>query len=78
MAKSKLYRNLKPGDKFRVESAYKIGLYRSHIVTVSAVHETCRGYFSGKRQWEVSGDYPYWWNGPIRAYSDDRTDLVTL
>lgn len=72
MPKSKLYRNLKPGDKFTV--GREDG--KRATVTVSSVHETKRAWFSGKRQWIVNGDYPYWWSVPIHAYSTDRIDLV--
>jgi len=72
MAKSKLYRNLKCGDKFRVRREDGI----SAIVTVSQVQETRKAWFSGKRQWEVHGNYPWWWMTPIRAYSNERCNLV--
>ena len=76
MTKSKLYRNLKPGDQFKVETGYGISRYMWHIVTVSSVKETRRAFFTGKRQWAVYGDYPWWFSGPIHAYSYDRVTLV--
>lgn len=73
--RSKLWRNLKPGDKFRVSCA---GVpYREKVCTVTKVQEVRRAWFSGKRQWEIHADYPWWWPCPIRAYADERTELVT-
>lgn len=75
MRKSKLIRNLKPGDKFTVMDDTGDRL-RTCTVTVSSVRETRRAWFSGKRQWEVSADYPWWWPFPVRGYSTDRINLV--
>lgn len=75
--KTKLYRNLKPGDQFRIETGYGIKQYRSAIITVTRVEETQRAYFSGKRQWAVYGNYPWWWGStPVTAYSTDKVELV--
>jgi hypothetical protein len=78
--KTKLYRNLKHGDKILVADATNnngsVG-GRTAIVTVSCVQETRSGRISGKRQWAVHGNYPWWFSGPILAYSTDRTELVS-
>lgn len=71
--KTKLYRNLKPGDKFKVYREDG----RSYTVTVYRVQESTRSWYTGKRQWEVLGDYPFWWTTPIRAYHDEKTTLET-
>lgn len=71
-AKSKLYRNLVPGDRFRVWREDG----KTDIVTVSHVRECPHAWFSGRRQWEVLGNYPWWWTAPIRAYANERVDLV--
>ena len=75
-ATSKLYRNLKLGDKFVVSTDLSCPRQYRAVVTVTAVQETSRAWFTGRRQWVVHGNYPWWWTLPIRAYSDDRTDLV--
>ena len=75
MAKSKLYRNLKPGDRFKVETGYGIKQYLSAVVTVSSVEKVGRNRFSGKQQWAVYGDYPWWWGRPIHAESSERCEL---
>jgi hypothetical protein len=72
MRKTKLYRNLKKGDQFMVKREDG----KTAIVTVNRVQETIKAWFSGRRQWEIHGDYPWWWNFPIRAYSNDRVELV--
>lgn len=75
--KTKLYRNLKPGDRFTViDLSFTSTHGRASTVTVSKVHETSKAWFSGKRQWAVHGDYPWWFTGPIHAYSTDRVELV--
>lgn len=72
---SKLYRNLKPGDQFRVETGWGMPVSRSAVVTVTKVYETHRAYATGRRQWVVHGTYPWWWTGPIHAYADERVDV---
>jgi hypothetical protein len=74
--KSKLYRNLRPGDKFRVTDRTDGGKERTAIITVSKVQEGRVGHFTGERRWEVHGDYPWWFQGPVVAYSGDRVNLV--
>lgn len=72
--KTKLIRNLKKGDKFRISCESPVR--RSAIVTVSHVQETIRGPFSGRRVWQVLGDYPWWWGFPVRGYSDSKMELI--
>lgn len=79
--KTKLFRNLKPGDKFVVYrdilGVEKLKVSQTHaIVTVISVQETTRAHFSGKRQWQVNGNYPWWWVTPICAYANEKTELV--
>lgn len=77
MAKSKLYRNLKPGDKFQVIDLTFLSTHgRTHTVTVTSVQETKRAWFTNRRQWAIHGNYPWWFGGPIMAYSDDRVELM--
>jgi len=73
--KTKLYRNLKPGDTLTVETGWGIRPYRHAVVTVSKVYETRRCWFTNRKQWAVCGDYPWWFGGPIHAYSDERVEL---
>lgn len=73
--RSKLYRNLKPGDKFAIADNTS-GKLRSAVITVSSVHETKRAWFTGRRLWQVHGNYPWWWPFPITAYSDERVELI--
>ena len=75
-ASSKLYRNLLPGDKIMVQMSMAYAPMRTHVVTVSHVEEMTRCHISGKRQWVVYGDYPWWFRGPIIAYHEDRVILV--
>ena len=75
-ATSKLYRNLKAGDKILLQTGFGIKDYRTHVLTVTRVQETRRAWFTGRRQWMVLGNYPWWFPGPILSYSDDRTELV--
>ena len=71
---SKLYRNLKPGDVIRIET---VSLpYRSALLTVTHTQECERAFFTGKRQWAIHGNYPWWFPGPIRAYADERVNVV--
>lgn len=72
---TKLYRNLKKGDKIVLLDETDYPKIRKHILIVSSVRECSRAWFTGKRQWEVSGNYPFWFPFPIRAYSNDRTEL---
>lgn len=72
--KSKLFRNLKKGDKFEV-IADNGRHCRTAIVTVTSVQECSRGWFDGKRRWQVNGNYPWWFMLPVRATHDERTDL---
>lgn len=70
MKLTRLYRNLKKGDKFVVRFENK-----STIVVVSSVNETRRFHFSGKRCWEIHANYPWWFPGPIRGYSTDKIEI---
>jgi hypothetical protein len=72
--RTKLYRNLKPGDRIMVRDATG-EKSRAALVTVLRVQECRAGYITGKRRWEVIADYPWWWHSPITAYSDDRTEV---
>lgn len=73
MAKTKLIRNLKKGDKFVVRREDGV----SATITVQGVQETQRAWFTGKRQWEViAHDWPFWWCFGLRGYSTDRIGLV--
>jgi hypothetical protein len=73
--KSKLFRNLKPGDKFKVETGYGIEPHKEAIITVSKVEEART--HSRIRQWAVYGSgYPFWFPGPVMAEHDERTELV--
>ncbi len=74
--RTKLCRNLKPGDRFTVETGWGVKQYLSAIVTVNSVEKTGRDWFAGKHQWIIYGDYPWWWGRPIYAYSTDRVELV--
>lgn len=71
--KTKLYRNLKPGDIISVEC--NITDYRKEYVKVNRVQETTKYWHSVKRIWEIHGEYPWWWPGPIRAYSNEKCDV---
>ncbi len=77
MTKSKLYRNLKPGDKFEV--VIDTPKFRAvAVVTVSDVKRMPSMRFSdrGRAIYYVYGDFPFWWGQDyIRAYSDERTEL---
>ncbi len=73
--RTKLYRNLKPGDRFIVETDWVIKEHRTAVVTVSCVKETYICPFTSKRQWRVLGNYPWWFSGPIHVYSDERVEL---
>jgi hypothetical protein len=73
MTKKKLIRNLKRGDQIRVwDMDYK----RSKLVTVSSVNETRKGFMTGRRQWRVTADFPWWWPCGIVGYSDDKIEVV--
>jgi hypothetical protein len=75
--KTKLYRNLKPGDQFTVvDLTYPSAYGRAAAVTVTGVREAGPAWFTGKRQWEIHGTYPWWFRGPIMAYSTDRVELI--
>ena len=76
MAETKLYRNLKAGDKFVVHDNTDPKKHRTAVVTVSGVREIARGFISHKRQWEVSGDYPWWFVHAIIAYSTDKVEVL--
>lgn len=74
--KTKLIRNLKPGDKFKISSVS----WHSHEATVEVarVQETRYGLLR-KRRWEVivKGGYPWWWGCvPVSGYHNDRIELV--
>ena len=76
MPRSKLIRNLKPGDRFTI---IDVDGKRTATVTVQAVQETRMGYFTRKRRWEVivQGGYPWWWGcSPMVGYSDSRIELA--
>jgi hypothetical protein len=74
--RTKLYRNLKPGEKITLLDQTTPGKTRTHTLVVSHVQETCRAYFTGKRQWVVHGNYPWWWSNPITVYSTDKVEVV--
>lgn len=78
MAKSKLFRNLKAGDKFVVETGYGIKDYRTAVVTVHEVRRIAeKGCFTGKTQWNVYGTFPAWWgSNHTTVYATDRVELV--
>lgn len=71
---TKLTRNLKPGDRFVVtfpEAGYKA------VVTVTGVVPLGVSRYSGKKEWRIDGEYPWWWPGSaIIAQSKDRTDVL--
>ena len=66
MKLTRLCRNLKCGDKFTVRFENK-----STVVKVSVVQET-RNFHSRKRIWEIHANYPWWFPGPVIAYSTDK------
>lgn len=70
--KTKLIRNLKPGDKLQIRSES-----RSAVVTVRRVQEIPQGIATGRRRWEVSADYPFWWGlTGVIGYSSDRIEVL--
>jgi hypothetical protein len=74
--KTKLIRNLKPGDVIQVTDAtrYPSKVYR---VTVTRVQESTRYSFSGKRTWDAFFT-PHLMHGSwcsVWGYSDDRMDV---
>lgn len=76
-AKTKLFRNLKPGEKFVVETGYGVKQHYSSVVTVSCVRETCLSWLTGKRQWNVFGNFPWWWGGKCTTIgSKDRVEVL--
>ena len=78
MAKSKLFRNLKAGDKFVVETGYGIKDYRTAVVTVHEVRRIAeKGWFTGKTQWNVYRTFPACWgSNHTTVYATDRVELV--
>ena len=74
--RTKLIRNLKPGDKFGVRTDFPGEKHRHAVVTVSCVQETRRGFMTGKRTWEVIGDYPWWFPHCITGYHNEKIELL--
>lgn len=70
---TKLVRNLKAGDKLKLVD---IDGKRTHLLEVRKVEETRPGYLTGKRQWKVVGDYPWWFPLPVVGYSNSRITLA--
>lgn len=71
--KSKLYRNLKPGDNILLIDCSSARM-RHCVLTVSSVVKTIN-LFSHKSEWIVNGNYPWWWTIPIHAYGNERVQL---
>jgi hypothetical protein len=74
--KTKLVRNLKPGDVIHVTDAVQLPA-KTHRVTVRRVQEGPRGWFSGKRMWRayfepqlMHGSWTY-----ITGHSKDRVEV---
>lgn len=73
MSKSRLVRNLKPGDRLRV-----IGDNESRIVTVSRVQETRAGFLTKRRMWEaILSSPPFWFPNTITGYHDTRVEVLS-
>lgn len=75
-ARSKLVRNLRPGDVIEVTDATHYPS-RTHRVTVTRVCETRPG-LSGRRMWEASftPTVSFTWR-TITAYSDTRIEVYS-
>ena len=71
---SRLLRNLRPGDRFRITGVAG----QSAVVTTVRVDKIGRGYFSGDMQYAVvvAEDLPFWFPR-ITGYSDTVIDLVS-
>jgi hypothetical protein len=73
MARSKLVRNVKRGDKFRIRSER----YEAVVTAASDAQETRSGHFTRRRQWMIPANYPWWWGASaVTGYSDTRIELV--
>ena len=74
--KSKLYRNLKAGDMFKVETGWGIRPYRCAIVTVTKVVKLEGLRFARGTAYEVYGNFPWWWGRDyIYVYASERVTL---
>ena len=73
---SKLFRNLKPGDRFVVSAESGLRTV-THVVNVTIVRDGGHNYFTGKREWVVHGTYPWWWSRAIRATYNERTEVLS-
>jgi hypothetical protein len=75
MRKTKLGRNLKPGDKIQLVDGIS-SKPRTALCTVDRVYETRRAWFSGRRMWRVALKDKPWWFGPeIMCYSNERFEV---
>ena len=72
--KTKLIRNLKKGDQFTV---FDCDYRRHQTVTVQCVQETRRGFMTGKRMWQVIGDFPWWFACGVTGYHNDKIEVNT-
>ena len=61
MVKSKLYRNLKVGDKFEVYTDKSTGVNYHHTVTVSHVKKVYSRCYFGRYAYMIYGNFPFWW-----------------
>jgi hypothetical protein len=75
MARSKLLRNLKPGDRYTIQGTEP---HQRLTLTVLRVEETSMGCFTGKRRWAVHSveRRPFWFQFPVIGYSDERIALA--
>lgn len=84
---TRLGRNLKPGDRFVIRDGVNYPSRGHWVVEVTHIHETCRAWFTGKRQWQISykvvdirgnpGILPFSQDGYgcCRVYSTDKFDV---
>jgi hypothetical protein len=73
MKKTKLIRNVRKGEKFIVRDALS-----GRVTTVVAgnAQETIPGFMTGKRQWMIPGNYPWWWGcSAVTGYSKDKIEV---
>ena len=79
MTRTKLFRNLKPGEQFQVILDIPGHPYTASTVTVTSVERIAKPRKYGISFWRVYGDFPLWWCCPyLVAYSDERTELVSV